>query len=77
MVVRGRQAPKVHFPAALIRLIPTRERTLVDRFRESGVRDPEALADMVERSFAAMLSGKPFVSLDDGESRTHRATETS
>ena len=77
MVIRDRQAPKVRFPAALIRLIPTRERTLVDRFREGGVRDPEALADMVERSFAAMLSGKPFVSLNDVESSTHSATETS
>jgi hypothetical protein len=49
----------------MIRFIPTRERTLVDRFRDGGVRDPEALVDQIERSLAEMIRGTPGVSLDE------------
>ncbi len=58
----------------LIRFIPTRERTLVDRFRDGGVRDPEALVDQIEQSFAEMIRGTPAVSLDELDRMIHDAS---
>ena len=66
MVMRP-QVRKFRFHPRLAQWIPTRERTIVDRLREGGVRDPEALAKQVEQSFEDLMTGEPFISLDESD----------